>query len=149
MTGAGHGEDRLTIGDVLRRSAEHLAGKGSERPRLDAERLLGRVLGVDRIELYMHLDRPLTRDELDGARALVTRRASGEPLQYVLGEWGFRRLTLAVDRRALIPRPETETVVERCLALLRRRRRADACSTSAPGRARSRSRSPTSTRAPA
>ena len=108
----------LTIGDVLRRSAEHLAGKGSARPRLDAERLLGCVLGVDRIELYMHLDRPLTRDELDTARALVTRRASGEPLQYVLGEWGFRRLTLAVDRRALIPRPETETVVERCLALL-------------------------------
>jgi release factor glutamine methyltransferase len=103
---------------VLRRSAEHLAGKGSERPRLDAERLLGRILGVDRIELYMQLDRPLTRDELEEARALVTRRASGEPLQYVLGEWGFRRLTLAVDRRALIPRPETETVVERCLALL-------------------------------
>jgi release factor glutamine methyltransferase len=66
----------------------------------------------------MQLDRPLTRDELEEARALVTRRASGEPLQYVLGEWGFRRLTLAVDRRALIPRPETETVVERCLALL-------------------------------
>ena len=108
----------LTIGDVLRRSAEHLADKGSERPRLDAERLLGHVLGADRIELYMHLDRPLTRDELDAARTLVRRRASGEPLQYVLGEWGFRRLTLAVDRRALIPRPETETVVERCLALL-------------------------------
>ena len=120
MTGAREtaGEPALTIGDVLRRSAEHLAGKGSERPRLDAERLLGRVLGVDRIELYMHLDRSLTRDELEGARALVTRRASGEPLQYVLGEWGFRRLTLAVDRRALIPRPESETVVERCLALL-------------------------------
>ena len=72
----------------------------------------------ERIELYMHLDRPLGPRELDDARALVARRAAREPLQYVLGEWGFRRLTLAVDRRALIPRPETEIVVERCLALL-------------------------------
>jgi release factor glutamine methyltransferase len=108
----------VTIGEVLRRSTEHLAGKGAERPRLDAERLLGHALGMERVELYMHLDRPLAPSELDDARALLSRRAAGEPLQYVLGEWGFRRLTLAVDRRALIPRPETETLVERCLALL-------------------------------
>ena len=108
----------MTIGEILRRSTDHLADRGSERPRLDAERLLGHALGVDRIELYMHLDRPLTGAELDAVRALVVRRAAGEPLQYVLGEWGFRRLTLAVDRRALIPRPETEVLVERCLALL-------------------------------
>jgi release factor glutamine methyltransferase len=112
------GEQAPAIGDVLRRSAELLGEKGSERPRLDAERVLGHVLGADRIELYMHLDRPLKRGELDTVRALVARRAAGEPLQYVLGTWGFRRLTLTVDRRALIPRPETETVVERCLALL-------------------------------
>ncbi len=73
---------------------------------------------MGRVELYMHIDRPLSPAELDEARALVARRATGEPLQYVLGEWGFRRLTLRVDRRALIPRPETEAVVERCLALL-------------------------------
>lgn len=73
---------------------------------------------MERVELYMHLDRPLSPSELEDARALLSRRASGEPLQYVLGEWGFRRLTLRVDRRALIPRPETETLVERCLALL-------------------------------
>ena len=108
----------LTIGDVLRRSTDHLAGKGAEQPRLHAERLLAHALGLERVELYMHLDRPLSPAELDDARALVARRATGEPLQYVLGEWGFRRLTLRVDRRALIPRPETETVVERCLALL-------------------------------
>ena len=66
----------------------------------------------------MQLERPLRDDELVAARELVARRAQREPLQYVLGEWGFRRLTLAVDRRALIPRPETEIVVERCLALL-------------------------------
>ena len=108
----------MTIGEVLRRSTEHLAAKGIERPRLDAERLLAHALRMERVELYMHLDRPLAPSEIDDARALLARRATGEPLQYVLGEWGFRRLTLRVDRRALIPRPETETVVERCLALL-------------------------------
>ena len=108
----------MTIGEVLRRSTDHLAARGSGRPRLEAERLLAHALGLDRVELYMHLDRPLSVAELDDARALVRRRADGEPLQYVLGEWGFRRLTLRVDGRALIPRPETETLVERCLALL-------------------------------
>jgi len=108
----------LTIGDVLRKSTEHLAAKDAEHPRLDAERLLAHALGMQRVELYMHLDRPLTDGELDTARGLVARRAGGEPLQYVLGEWGFRRLTLRVDGRALIPRPETEVVVERCLALI-------------------------------
>jgi release factor glutamine methyltransferase len=108
----------VTLGEVLRRSTDHLAAKGSETPRLDAELLLGKALGLERIELYMQLERQLQEDELAAARELVARRAQREPLQYVLGEWGFRRLTLAVDRRALIPRPETEIVVERCLALL-------------------------------
>jgi len=108
----------LTIGDVLARSTDHLAGTGAEQPRVEAERLLAHALRMERVELYMHLDRPLASSELDDARALLTRRATGEPLQYVLGEWGFRRLMLRVDARALVPRPETETVVERCLALL-------------------------------
>ncbi len=103
---------------MLRRSTEHLAAHGSETPRLDAELLLAHALGMERIELYMGLDRPLEPGELEEARALVARRAAREPLQYVLGSWGFRRLMLAVDRRALIPRPETEIVVERCLELL-------------------------------
>ena len=107
-----------TIAEVLRRSAERLEEGGSARPRLDAERLVGHVVGLDRVGLYSHLERPLSVRELDRARDLVDRRAAREPLQYVLGEWGFRRLTLAVDRRALIPRPETEIVVERCLALV-------------------------------
>lgn len=107
-----------TIADILRLSTEHLELKGSETPRLDAERLLAKATGLERIELYMQLDRPLTTTEVDTARALVARRAKREPLQYVLGEWGFRGLTLTVDRRALIPRPETEVLVERALALL-------------------------------
>jgi release factor glutamine methyltransferase len=95
----------MTIGEVIRRSTEHLHARGSETPRLDAELLLAKALGLSRIELYMHHDRPLEPEELDLARALVARRATREPLQYVLGEWGFRRLTLGVDARALIPRP--------------------------------------------
>lgn len=108
----------MTIGEVLRRSTQHLEAKGSTTPRLDAELLLGRALGLSRIELYMQLDRLLTAAELDEARELVARRARREPLQHVLGEWGFRRLTLTVDARALIPRPETEILVDRALALI-------------------------------
>jgi release factor glutamine methyltransferase len=110
--------ERPTIGEFLRLSTEELERNGSERSRLDAERLVAHAVGLDRVGLYLHLERPLTRAEVDRARELVRRRAAREPLQYVLGEWGFRRLTLRVDRRALIPRPETETVVERCLALI-------------------------------
>ena len=104
--------------EVLLRAAEHLASR-SETARLDAELLLAHTLGRRRIELYTDLDRPLNGDELDAYRALVARRARHEPVAYILGEWGFRRLTLTVDRRALIPRPETEIVVERALFHIR------------------------------
>jgi release factor glutamine methyltransferase len=107
----------VTVGDVLRRATDHLA-RTSETARLDAELLLAHTLGRQRIELYTDFDRPLTEAELDEYRTLVARRARQEPVAYILGHWGFRRLTLAVDRRALIPRPETEVVVERALALL-------------------------------
>ena len=104
----------LSLGDVLRRASEHL-GKTSETGRLDAELLLAHTLGRHRIELYTDFDRPLSSQELDAYREVVARRARHEPVAYILGEWGFRRLTLNVDRRALIPRPETEIVVERAL----------------------------------
>jgi release factor glutamine methyltransferase len=108
----------VTVGDVLRRATEHL-GKTSETARLDAELLLAHALGRQRIDLYTDFDRPLDHAELDCYRELVSRRARSEPVAYILGEWGFRRLTLTIDRRALIPRPETEIVVERALAHLR------------------------------
>jgi release factor glutamine methyltransferase len=107
----------VTVGEVLRRATEHL-GKSSETARLDAELLLAHTLGRQRIDLYTDFDRPLENSELDRYRALVARRARREPVAYILGEWGFRRLTLAVDPRALIPRPETEIVAERALAHL-------------------------------
>ena len=108
----------LSLGDVLRRASEHL-DKTSETGRLDAELLLAHTLDRPRIELYTDLDRPLNEDELDRYRELVARRSRCEPVAYILGEWGFRRLTLDCDPRALIPRPETEIVVERCLERLR------------------------------
>jgi release factor glutamine methyltransferase len=108
----------LTLGDVLRGAADYLAARGVESPRLDAELLLSRALGLQRIELYTNHDRPLTEAERAQARELVRRRGAREPLAYVLGDWDFRRLTLRTDARALVPRPETEIVVGRCLELL-------------------------------
>ena len=82
----------MTVGDVLKASTEYLAGKGVASPRVDAEHLVARALGVSRLDLYLQHDRPLTDDELAAARDLVRRRGSREPLAYVLGDWDFRRL---------------------------------------------------------
>jgi release factor glutamine methyltransferase len=96
-------------------AAAQLAEAGVPSPQADAEWIVAHVLGVSRSSLVTlcHL-----ADEAQVQR-LVERRAAREPLAYVLGEWGFRRLTLRCDHRALVPRPETEQVVERCLELLR------------------------------
>jgi release factor glutamine methyltransferase len=106
----------VTLGEVLSSSAEYLARKGVDSPRLDAELILAHAYGMSRLELYTSFDRPLTEAELALARPLVERRGRREPLAYILGEWGFRRLTLRTDARALVPRPETELVAERALA---------------------------------
>jgi release factor glutamine methyltransferase len=108
----------LTLGEVLHRSSAYLEAKGVPSPRVDAEWLLAHALGLSRIELYTQHDRPLTDAERAEARELVRRRGAREPLAYVLGSWGFRHLDLHTDARALVPRPETEIVVDRCLALL-------------------------------
>jgi release factor glutamine methyltransferase len=104
---------------VLRLAAARIEHTGAATPRLDVELLLAAALGVARTDLYTSFERTLTAAELDAFDALLARRAQGEPVAYIVGEWGFRRLMLCVDRRALIPRPETETVVERALARLR------------------------------
>jgi release factor glutamine methyltransferase len=108
----------VTLAEVLRGATEYLAGRGVPSPRVDAELLLARALGLERIELYTQHDRPLTESERAAARELVVRRGAREPLAYVLGDWDFHRLTLKTDLRALVPRPETEVLVERCLELL-------------------------------
>ena len=104
----------MTVRNALAEIEGRLAAAGIDTPRVDAEWILAHVLGTTRSALYVDLD----RDAGEDWRALVERRAAREPLAYVLGEWGFRRLTLKTDARALVPRPETETAVERALALL-------------------------------
>jgi release factor glutamine methyltransferase len=101
---------------ALAETAERLTEAGCESPSVDAEILVGHVLGLKRSELALASRRKLSADELHELERLVARRAAREPLAYVLGEWGFRRLTLSVDARVLVPRPETEVVVDRCLA---------------------------------
>lgn len=109
----------MRLVEALSAASDELADSGVPSPRNDAEVLLGRALGLGRAELYARYDRVLTQGELARLGELVERRAHREPLAYVLGEWGFRRLVLRVDSRVLVPRPETELVVERCLELIR------------------------------
>jgi release factor glutamine methyltransferase len=108
----------LTIGEALRDAARKLGRAGCPSPRVDAEHLLAHALGRSRTQLYLGLREPLPPGSGAIYEELVERRARREPLAYILGEWGFRCLTLRVDPRVLIPRPETEVVVERCLQLL-------------------------------
>lgn len=108
----------MRVREALRSTADRLTTAGCESPRADAEILLAHVLGVSRSTLRADLDRELAPADATRIEGLVARRERREPLAYVLGEWGFRRLTLAVDPRVLIPRPETEVVVDRALALI-------------------------------
>jgi release factor glutamine methyltransferase len=102
----------VNVREALAAAERRLAAAGVETPRVDAEWLVAHVLGTTRSGLAARGD-----DEVDGLEPLLARREAREPLAYVLGEWGFRRLTLKTDARALVPRPETETLVERALAL--------------------------------
>jgi len=102
----------VTVGEALRAAGARLAAAGVDTSRLDAEVLLGFVLGVDRGRLVIDRDAPLPRAAADRFEALLARREAREPVAYILGRRAFRRLELMVDRRVLIPRPETELLVE-------------------------------------
>ena len=100
-----------TILRMILWSAEYLTEKGVEAGRLDAEWLLSTALGVDRLQLYLQYDRPLSPEEREAFKPLLRRRARREPLQYIIGRAAFRQLELKTDPRVLIPRPEPEVVV--------------------------------------
>jgi release factor glutamine methyltransferase len=102
----------LTVLEVVRKTADFFAAKGIESPRLNAELLAGHALGLARMQLYLQFERALSDAEAERIRSLVRRRAQREPLQYLIGRVEFSGLALKVDRRALIPRPETEYLVE-------------------------------------
>jgi release factor glutamine methyltransferase len=108
----------VTVGQAVEEAERRLAAAGVASPRVDAEWLVGKALAVTRTALYADPERELSADQGAELERLVARREAREPLAYVLGDWGFRRLTLKVDDRVLVPRPETEVVVDRCLELL-------------------------------
>jgi release factor glutamine methyltransferase len=104
----------VIVAEALRLAEEQLTTADVDTPRVDAELLVSHVLGLSRTEVLLERHRDVP-GELD---SLLERRMDREPLAYVLGEWGFRRLTLKTDGGALVPRPETEIVVERALAAI-------------------------------
>lgn len=102
----------LSVLEIIKRTTGFFEQRGVETPRLNAELLIGHALGLKRMQLYLQFERPLTETELEKIRPLVKRRGGREPLQYIMGETEFSGLKLKVDRRALIPRPETERLIE-------------------------------------
>lgn len=114
-----------TVLGLMRWSGQYLDSKGVERGRLDAEHLLAHVLGVDRMRLYLDFERPLAPEELERFKPLLLRRARREPLQYIVRRAAFRELELEVGPDVLIPRSETEELVEHVLHWARAQGRTD------------------------
>jgi release factor glutamine methyltransferase len=112
-------EETWTILKLIQWTTQYFSRKGIAQPRTDAEVLLSHVLSTERIQLYLHFDQPLQERELAVFREAVRRRAAHEPLQYITGRQEFWSLELEVSPSVLIPRPETELLVEKALALLK------------------------------
>ncbi|MCR4424715.1 MAG: peptide chain release factor N(5)-glutamine methyltransferase [Firmicutes bacterium] len=104
--------DRLQVLGVLKLATDYLRSRGIDSARLDAEVLLAEILGMERIRLYVEYDRPLSGRELGAYREAVARRAARVPVAYITGHKEFMSLDFAVDSRVLVPRPDTEILVE-------------------------------------
>jgi release factor glutamine methyltransferase len=102
----------VTVLESIQKSTEFLAKRDLESPRLQAELLLAHVLKMPRMKLYLNFERALTEHETDALRQFVKRRGLREPLQHIIGSTSFCGFEIAVDRRALVPRPETELLAE-------------------------------------
>lgn len=106
-----------TILPLIKETSQYFQKKGIEKSRLDAEVLLSHILDISRVDIYLQFDRSLSSDELEQYRGSVRRRAAHEPVAYIIGEKEFYSLTFKVDERVLIPRPETEHLVEETIRL--------------------------------
>lgn len=104
-----------TIRELMKWTIDHLRQKGFEDARLNVELLLAHALDLPRIQLYLHFDKPLTAEELKRFRAFYERRLRHEPVQYIVGSTNFMGLQFKIDPRVLIPRPETETLIEQVM----------------------------------
>ena len=104
-----------TLVEIIKKTERYFQERGIDTPRLDTELLIGSILKLDRIQLYMNYDLPLSEEELNKIRNLVRRRASREPVAYILGEKDFYAHTFYVEPGVLCPRPDTETLVEQAL----------------------------------
>jgi release factor glutamine methyltransferase len=113
------GTKSWTIKELLKVTTEYLEKKGIESPRLSAEILLAHQLQIDRVKLYLRFDQPLHEREVAGYRLLVKRRLSREPIQYITGVQEFWSMDFTVGPHVMVPRPETELLVEHALALCR------------------------------
>lgn len=109
----------MTVLEILNRTKVFFEKKGVPDPLLDAQYIISHGLGMkNRMDLYLNFEKPLTPAELDTLRPLVARRANREPLQHIVGDTSFRGFTIKCDARALIPRPETEELVDMAKKLL-------------------------------
>jgi len=115
----GNNAQALNVKDILDKSTEYLESKGIESPRLNAEWLLAHTLCKERIDLYLQFDKLLSESEKDEYRSLLKERLNNKPLQYIIGKTDFMGIRLNVDKNVLIPRPETEQLVEKALERLK------------------------------
>src|SRR3990172_5086590 len=102
----------LTVLEAINLSTEYVSKKGIESPKLNAELLLAHILKCKRLDLYLSFDRPLKQNEIECYREMIKRRGNYEPLQYIIGSVEFYGLHFKVNPSVLIPRPETEILVE-------------------------------------
>jgi release factor glutamine methyltransferase len=107
-----------TVGEIVKKTTSFFQEKGFDSPRLDSELLISRALGWERLQVFLKFDYPLSESEMEKCRELVRRRAKGEPVAYILGEKGFYENVFEVNTSTLIPRPETELLVERGIEFL-------------------------------
>lgn len=109
----------VTVIEVIKKSAEFLAKKGVESPRLDSELIVANVLGIQRLQLYLNFDKIIPPEKAEVIKEMLIKRGKRIPLQHILGSVGFYAVNIKIDRRALIPRPETELLVENAVLLLK------------------------------